>query len=142
MAQQFDYGSIKVNVVDNSEAVQEALENAALRTLTRWGKTARDTAMGISRRNTGALANSIAFSVDPDERTVTVGTNSEYAIYNEMGTGKYAEGGGGRPTPWVYRGADGQYYRTEGMRPKPFIRPAFEENTTKFEEIAKEEFGG
>ena len=142
MAKAFDYGSIKVNVVDNSEAIQEALQNSALRTLTRWGETARDTAVEKARFDTGALRNSIAFKVDPDERSVTVGTNSQYGVYNEFGTGKYAEGGGGRPTPWVYRGADGKFYRTDGMKPKPFIRPAFEENTAKFEEIAKEEFGG
>lgn len=142
MAQPFDYGSIKLDVVDNSALVQEEFQKAVVRTLTRCGETARDTAVEKARFDTGALRNSIAFSVDPDERTVTVGSNSEYAVYNEMGTGKYAEGGGGRPTPWVYQGSDGKFYRTEGMTPKPFIRPAFEENTAEFERIAKEEFGG
>lgn len=142
MAKDFDFGSIKLSVVDNSELVKEEFEKTVTRTLVRWGKTAHDTAVEKARFDTGALRNSIAFGIDPDERTVTVATNSQYAIYNEMGTGKYAEGGGGHPTPWVYQGADGKFYRTEGMKPKPFIRPAFEENTAKFEEIAKEEFGG
>ena len=178
MAQPFDYGSIKLDVVDNSTLVQEEFNKAVARTLTRWGKKARDTAVVKARFDTGLLRNSIAFALDgeapdissyhaerssgagdnqstrigfysgtapkePDgSRAVYVGSNSEYAIYNEMGTGKHAEGGGGRPTPWVYQGADGNFYRTEGMTPKPFIRPAFEENTAEFERIAKEEFGG
>lgn len=178
MAQNFDYGAIQISVVDNSEAIREALQNTVLRTLTRWGEVARDTAVGKARFDTGLLRNSITFALDgeapdithyhaerssgkgenqstrigfyngtapkePDgQRAVYVGSNSEYAVYHEMGTGKHAEGGGGRPTPWVYRGADGKYYRTEGMKPKPFIRPAFEENMSEFERIAKEEFGG
>lgn len=178
MAEDFDFGSIKLAVVDNSDLVKEEFEKAVTRTLTRWGKTARDTAVEKARFDTGLLRNSITFALDgeapdirayhadrqsgegegastrigfysgtapkePDgQRAVYVGSNAEYAVYHEMGTGKYAEGGGGRPTPWVYRSADGKYYRTEGMTPKPFIRPAFEENTAKFEQIAKEEFGG
>lgn len=35
--------------------------------------------------------------------SVIVGTDVEYGGYQELGTGIYAEGGGGRPTPWVYQ---------------------------------------
>lgn len=46
---------------------------------------------------TGALRNSITHTVtNSGERAAYVGTDSEYAIYVEMGTGKYVTGG--RPT--------------------------------------------
>jgi len=54
-----------------------------------------------------------------------------YAVYVEYGTGVYAENGQGRNTPWVapiITSNDGLIFRwTQGMRPKPFMRPAWDE---------------
>lgn len=52
-----------------------------------------------------------------------VGPEKDYAIYQEYGTGIYAENGAGRSTPWVYRRKDGTFVRTVGNRPHPFVRP-------------------
>jgi len=52
-----------------------------------------------------------------------VGPEVKYAIYQEYGTGIYAENGAGRSTPWVYRRKDGTFVRTVGNRPHPFVRP-------------------
>lgn len=71
MAQPFDYGSIKLDIVDNSALVQEEFQKAVVRTLTRCGKTARDTAVEKARFDTALLRNSIAFALDgepPDIR--------------------------------------------------------------------------
>ena len=58
---------------------------------------------------------------------VRVGTNTEYAPYVEFGTGIYAESGLGRKTPWRYYSPRmGRFVRTVGMKPKPFLRPAFD----------------
>lgn len=49
-----------------------------------------------------------------------VGTNTRYAIYNEMGTGIYIAGG--RKTPWHYKDAEGEWHTTKGMPPIHFIK--------------------
>ena len=68
-----------------------------------------------------------------------------YAIYQEYGTGIYAENGQGRQTPWLWqvksqKWADifgievGQSVLWHGNKPHPFIRPAWDENKDKIEE--------
>ena len=52
-----------------------------------------------------------------------VGPEVKYAIYQEYGTGIYAENGQGRSTPWVYRRKDGTFITTRGNRPHPFVSP-------------------
>ena len=91
--------------------------------------------------DTGRLRNSIAVEGDKKKMEVRIGTNVKYSPYVEFGTGKYAENGKGRKTPWVY------YYeriekfvRTEGMRPKPFLRPAFVSRIGKLSYFLKKEF--
>lgn len=59
------------------------------------------------------------------------GREAPYAKYVEYGTGLFAEGGGGRQTPWVYyyegrKGPRG-FRTTHGSRPHPMVRPAFDE---------------
>lgn len=76
---------------------------------------------------TGLLRASIRHRVDNNEGIV--GTSMDYAPYVEYGTGKYAEAGNGRKTPWVYHTADGEFHFTEGQEPQPYLRPALEENT-------------
>ncbi len=57
--------------------------------------------------------------------TVTnVGCN--YAIYNELGTGIYADNGQGRQDGWFYPVGDGTYRFTMGLPPKYFVRDSFE----------------
>lgn len=46
------------------------------------------------------------------ENAVYIGTNNDHAIYNEYGTGKYAEGGKGRKGWWVY--VPGEKYTRKG----------------------------
>jgi HK97 gp10 family phage protein len=52
-----------------------------------------------------------------------VGPEVKYAVYQEYGTGIYAENSNGRQTPWVYRRKDGSFVTTRGNRPHPFVRP-------------------
>ena len=75
-----------------------------------------------------------------DENAVYIGTNNEYAAYVCLGTGKYAEGGGGRPTPWVYQDANGNWHYTHGQKPQPFLKPAVTDHTDKYREIIKDAF--
>ncbi len=75
-------------------------------------------------------------------RAVYVGTNQEYAIYQELGTGIHATGGGGRPTPWVYQDAEGNYHTTSGNKPKPFIKPAVADHLEDYRKIIRSELEG
>lgn len=82
---------------------------------------------------TGNLRNSITHIVKDD--TCYVGTNNEYAIYNELGTGVYAEGGKGRKTPWMYRDDQGNVHITRGMKPLHFLKNAVMNNIKEYKSI-------
>ena len=74
---------------------------------------------------------------------IGTGTNLEYAPYLEYGTGIYAENGEGRKTPWVYyyagtKGPEGWRF-TRGMKAKPFLRPAYDENKERVQDVVREE---
>lgn len=70
-----------------------------------------------------------------DKEKVITGTNVEYGPYVEYGTGKYAEGGKGRKTPWAYKyeGKKGPkgWRMTEGQHAQPYMRPSWDEGKSK-----------
>jgi len=110
-----------------AEAIQTALK--AIGTQAVAHAVAEITAQGAV--DTGRLRNSITQAVE--DQTVYVGTNVEYAPYIEFGTGIYVSGG--RQTPWSYQDAKGNWHKTRGMKPRPFLRPAFEKNLDEFKAI-------
>ena len=134
--------SIRFDITDNSEAVGAEFELRALRALEECGLVAEGYAKKLVKVDTGNLRNTVTHQVAPDEPAVYVGTNSEYAVYQELGTGKYAEGGGGRPTPWVYQDAKGNWHRTSGNKPAPFIKPALADHIQVYRTIIESELKG
>lgn len=90
-------------------------------------------------KDTGRLADSIATEVDG--LTCTVFTPLEYAPYVEYGTGLYAEKGGRKDVPWHYQDDEGNWHSTKGQHPRPFLRPAFDENREKVTRILEEGLG-
>lgn len=84
------------------------------------------------RVDTGRMRNSIAHVVDKEEKSVTIGTPVEYAVYNELGTGIYVQGG--RQTPWAYMDADGNLHWTRGMKGIHFLRNAVTEHLAEIAE--------
>ena len=94
---------------------------------------------------TGTLKRSIHSEL-VGKNSIEVGTNLEYAVYVEHGTGLYAFDGQGRastpehPIPWTYRGSDGRFYTTYGQRPKPFLIPAFNSKKKNIMKYIKEEY--
>lgn len=89
-----------------------------------------------ARKDTGALRRSI--TSDRTGLTGWVGTPLEYAPYIEYGTGLYAENGGRKDVPWMYRDDEGNAHFTKGNRPHPFMRPALDENREKVTRILEE----
>lgn len=124
-------------IIDNSADVKAAFEDAMWNALEKCGLVAEGYAKKLQIPDTGNLRNSITHVVNEDEPAVYIGTNVEYAPYVELGTGIYAEGGGGRPTPWVYQDAKGNWHYTHGQKPQPFLKPAVAEHADKYREIIK-----
>lgn len=84
----------------------------------------------------GSLRNSITSKVDGDKAIVF--TPLEYAPYVEYGTGLFAEDGGRTDVPWNYKDEEGNWHSTSGMKPRPYMRPALNDNRNKIISIIKE----
>ena len=132
-----DLGGVVFN--DYSAEVLDAMHDAVLRALARCGMEAHGYAVDLVQADTGNLRNSIAFRVDPNEMAAYIGSASEYAAYVELGTGIYAEGGGGRPTPWVYQDAKGNWHWTRGNPAQPFLKPAIADHAQTYRNIIEDE---
>ena len=131
--------------VDNSEAVKRELERAAIRGLIKASLLVEGQAVLLAPVDKGGLRDSIGYKVDESELVAYIGTNCEYAIYVEFGTGEFAESGNGRKGGWVYKGPDGEVHFTYGMPPQPYLRPAFRKNQKAIRDILADclrELGG
>lgn len=88
-------------------------------------------------RGTGELARSITSTATPEYGKVF--TPLEYAPYVEYGTGIFAEEGGRQDVPWCYKDEKtGEFVYTSGQHPKPFLRPALDENREAIIRVVKE----
>lgn len=87
---------------DNREAIEDAIDRALATALEAVGLVAEGYAKRACPVDTGRLRNSITHLVKPDEDSVYIGTNVEYAPDVEMGT--------------VYQDA------------QPFLKPAAEDH--------------
>lgn len=91
-------------------------------------------------KRSGDLRRSIKSKVESSGTDVigTVFSPLEYAPYVEYGTGLFAESGGRTDVPWAYKDEKtGELIWTSGQHPKPFLRPALNENREKVKEIIK-----
>lgn len=97
-------------------------------------------------KGTGELRNSITSEVVIHENGDIAGlvfTPLEYAPYVEYGTGLFAEASNGRKdVPWHYQDDEGNWHSTSGMKPRPFLRPALEDNRVKVILALKEGLNG
>lgn len=131
---------MRIEITDNSPEFIQGMQAAALRALEKCGLTAEGYAKLLCPEDTGNLRNSIAHQVQPDEQAVYIGSNVEYAAYVELGTGKYYDGG--RPTPWCYQDAHGNWHITHGQRAKPYIKPAVADYHGTYRQIIEDEMHG
>ena len=107
-----EVGNIVVKV-DNTKLVGEALERAILAGLEEIGIDCEGIASENAPYDTGRLSASITHVIDAGEQAVYVGTNVEYAPYQELGTSTYAGWNGG----------------------KGYLRPAASENASRYRAI-------
>lgn len=131
---------MNIDLHDHSDEVLAALQEAAERALEKCGLVAEGYAKRLAPVATGNLRNSITHKVDPEEPAVYIGTNSEYGAYVELGTGKYYPGG--RPTPWKYQDANGNWHWTAGNKAQPYLKPAVADHANQYRAIIEDELHG
>lgn len=124
-----------VKVIDNTEKVNGKLLEALLKGLEKCGMKGESYAKAACPTDTGALRNSITHEVIADDHSVIIGTNMEYAVYVELGTGIYASTGGGRTDPWSFQDSKGEWHKTNGQRPQPYLKPVAEQHGDEFRKI-------
>lgn len=131
----------KIRIEDHSGEVLKRLEEQKEAILEACGQTAVTHAKNIitrhSRVDTGAMRNSITHQVALNESAVYIGTNNEYAIYSEYGTGIYADEGKGRQTPWAYQDKNGEWHRTRGMKPIHMLKNSLENFKSEYKKIVE-----
>ena len=125
---------------DYSADVLNEFHDAVLRALERCGSQAEGYAKDLAPVDTGNLRNSISHRVDDGEPAVYIGSNTSYAAYVELGTGKYYPGG--RPTPWVYRDEEGRFHWTAGNPAQPYLVPAVKDHQKTYKNIIENELKG
>ena len=126
---------------DNTDEVLADYDRKERAVLEAWGQQgethAQQNVTASGRVDTGDMRDKITHIVEMGENAVYVGTNVEYAIYHEIGTGIYVEGGGGRQTPWRYQDAKGNWHTTQGITPIHFLKNAIADHIDEFKAIAE-----
>lgn len=108
-----EVGGITVKT-DNTKLVGEALKRAIMSGLEEIGIDCEHIASENAPYDTGRLSASITHAIDAGEQAVYVGTNVEYAAYQELGTSR------------GYKGWNGG---------KGYLRPAASENASRYRAI-------
>ena len=124
-----------VQLIDNSAEVLQAMREQVMLGLEAIGQEAEGYAKDECPVDTGRLRNSISNKVVDDENAVYIGTNVHYGIYVEYGTGKYADNGMGRKTPWSYQDDKGEWHYTHGMKPRHFLKKAVSDHDGHYKSI-------
>lgn len=98
------------------------------------------------RVDTGKLRDDIDYRLRKDGRAVgdmvsDVGSPDNHAIYNELGTGEFADNGAGRKGGWYYPGSDGKMHFTKGLKPIHFMRNAFRSTKSEVQSVMKSGLG-
>lgn len=104
MSEKHTYANGQVTLETFSLEVKSALKEKALIFLQEAGEEITSLVTRNQVRDTGATAGSWSDSpvLDPDHLAVHMGSNHPNAIWEEFGTGRYAEKGDGRKGWWVY----------------------------------------
>lgn len=113
---------VKVKLIDNKQEIMQAMKAQVAGWLNAIGEDAASTAANKAPVDTGALKNSISHAVNKEEQKAYIGTNIEYAIWHELGTGIYASEGGGRQGGWSYQDSEGNWHHTNGVPAKHFLQ--------------------
>lgn len=130
---------IKININLNKvcNAMDGAMENALEEAISELeAQTKKNTKV-----KTGRTKASWQHKVDSKKGEAYVGSNYENAIWEEFGTGIYAQNGNGRKdVPWVYRDEEGNWHRTSGKKPRKALQRAFNSTKNSIKRFFEERF--
>ena len=102
-----------IKFTDNSKEVSESIKSALLKGLETCGLVAEGYAKKLAPVDTGNLRNSITHTVDDGDLAAYIGTNVEYAPYQELGT--------------IH------------MKAQPFLKPAVADHANEYRKIIENE---
>lgn len=159
---------MKITLEDHSDEVLKAMESACQRALEKCGLVGEGYAKKLCPVDTGNLRNSITHTVSEGEKAAYIGTNSEYAVYVECGTGVHSPAK--TSGYWVYVVGNENYksknpgkrytyekakqivailrsqgldaHMTDGRRATPYIKPAVAEHIAQYNRIIEQELKG
>lgn len=132
---------------DNTKEIWDYVQKATVRALTIIGMKAEKYAKALCPVGTvestgkkgyrgGTLRNSITFDVSPDDQTVTIGSNVEYAPYVELGTGPHFQA----PPEWeTFDAPKGSGGGHGYVRPRPYLKPAVQDHIDEYKKIIESE---
>lgn len=127
----------KIKMVDNSDEIKRNIKQVTERAMLSACLIVEASAKSNSKVGSGDLRDTITHNIKQhsDQLIGQVGSPLMYAPYVEFGTGEFAENGNGRKGGWVYKTPDGEFHFTMGMKPDPFLRPAFRDNKENIKNI-------
>lgn len=115
-----------VRFEDNSIQVKGAIKKVCLNWLEEATAEIESQTKRNTRVKTGQTKGSFDHIVNESTMEGAVGSNYENAIWEEFGTGIYAENGDGRKTPWYYEDEHGETHKTQGKTGTRALRNAFD----------------
>lgn len=133
-------GSVKFE--DYSSRCKDELRQAGIKWLHECGMVLIKQITDIYRVDTGQTKNSFDYIVDDDALEMTIGSPMENAIWEEFGTGIYAENGNGRKSSWTYKDVKGNWHKTKGKKGTKAFRRSFDMRKKQLQDLFDEKLGG
>lgn len=123
--------------IDNSDEIKRNIKAISEKAMLSACLVVEASAKSNAKVGSGELRDTITHNISQqnDQLIGQVGSPAMYAPYVEFGTGEFAENGNGRKGGWTYRTPAGEFYFTFGMKPDPFLRPAFRDNKENIKNI-------
>ena len=132
---------VSVKFSDNSIKVINNINDEILNALEEASGELESQVKRNTKVKTGKTKGSWEHRVNEYRYEAYVGSNYDNAIWEEFGTGIYAENGNGRKDiPWAYQSEDGKWHRTSGKKPRRTLRRAFNSMKNRIERYFKERF--
>ena len=123
---------MSVEFQDNRARVIGVLNDAVTAYLYEAGGELTSQVKRNTRVDTGQLKGSWGYAVDEENGECVVGSTLQNAIWEEFGTGEFADGNKGRKdTPWTYRDEKGNFHKTSGKKPSRAFQKAFDSTKNK-----------
>ena len=117
------------------ERMGRSADESVNRGLHKGARRVQASAKELCRVNTGQLRNSI--TVTKIDGGYDIGTNVEYAVYQEYGTGRRGDSSVSHVTERITK--DGSTVPYEGISPNPFLYPALKQHENDIPGIVRDE---